>query len=29
MLRYVVAACASALLVGASVFLAGIGPIWP
>jgi len=29
MLRYCVAACASAVLVVASLFLAGVGPVWP
>jgi hypothetical protein len=29
LLRYCVAACASAVLVVASAFLSGVGPIWP
>jgi hypothetical protein len=29
MMRYFVAACASAALIVASLFLADIGPIWP
>lgn len=29
MMRYLVAACASATLIVASLFLADIGPIWP
>jgi hypothetical protein len=29
MMRYVIAACAGAVLLAASVFLADIGPIWP